>query len=324
MRGFLGPSLALAAVISLSTIAAGCAQVGQIQAKRAIKAANQAYARQDYKEAGDLYQEAVKADPNLGYAYFYLGNSLENQWKPSRKGEPENDALLDRAVENYTIAADKLSNAPEPELRLIGRRALEFLSQLYNADRLNDPAKAEPVIQRLIQLDPGDTTAYFQLARLYEDAGAYAEAEQMYQNAKNVRPKDAIVYQQIANYYNRQGQFDKTIEALQQRAELEPTNPEAYQTISAYYWDETSRDVRLNDAQKRAYLEKGLEAVDKALSLKPDYVDALTYKGLLLRQLALVEKDPAKQQQLIKDAAALADKANDLRRKQTAGTAPAP
>jgi tetratricopeptide (TPR) repeat protein len=324
MHGFRKPSLALATVVTLSTLAAGCSQMGEIQAKRAIKVANQAYARQDYTEAADLYEEAVQADPELGYAYFYLANSLENQWKPSRKGDAANDALLTKAVENYQIAADKLANAPEPEFRLIGRRALEFLSQVYGTDKLNDPAKAEPVIQRLIQMDPGDPAAYFQLARLYEDAGAYAEAEQMYQNAKNVNPKDAIVYQQLANYYNRQGQFDKTIEALEQRAALEPNNPEAFQTISAYYWDETSRDVRLTDAEKRAYLEKGIQAGDQALKLKPDYVDALTYKGLLLRQLALVEKDPAKQQQLIKDATVLADKANELRRKQTAGAAPAP
>ncbi len=47
---------------------------------------------------------------------------------------------------------------------------------------------------------------------------------------------------------------------------------------------------------------KGITAVDKALSIKPDYSDAMTYKGLLLRLEANLEKDPAKQQQLLKEA----------------------
>jgi hypothetical protein len=118
----------------------------------------------------------------------------------------------------------------------------------------------------------------------------------------------------LAGYYNRQGQFPKTIDALQQRAGVEPNNPEAYQTIAAYYWDEARGDAALTEAQKREYLLKGVEAADKALALKADFVEALTFKGLLLRQQALIEKDPAKQQALLKEGTALGDKANELRK----------
>ena len=62
-----------------------------------------------------------------------------------------------------------------------------------------------------------------------------------------------------------------------------------------------------------------MEAADKAISLKADFVEALTFKGLLLRQQALLEKDPAKQQQLIKEGTALGDKASELRKAQTKG-----
>jgi hypothetical protein len=44
-------------------------------------------------------------------------------------------------------------------------------------------------------------------------------------------------------------------------------------------------------------------------------VDALVYKGLLFRQQALVEKDRAKQLQLIDEATALQKKAIELRKK---------
>ena len=69
-------------------------------------------------------------------------------------------------------------------------------------------------------------------------------------------------------------------------------------------------------------MAKGKTAVDHALQLKPDYVEAIVYKGLLLRLEANLEKDPGKQQQLLKDATALSEKANAMRKAKAAGSAP--
>lgn len=313
MRAFSGASLALAALLALSA-SVGCSQVGAVQAKRSFKAANAAYQSQDYRKASELYEEALASDPNLNQAYFYLGNSLDNQFKPSRRGEPENDALIEKAVVNYQLSADKLQGSEDPTDKQLAVRSLEYLQAAYGVDKLNDPAKAEPIVQKMIQLDPSEPSNYFVLAKIYEDAGAYPEAEQTLQNARTARPSDPAVYMTLAGFYNRQGQFDKTIEALEQRAKAEPTNPDAFQTIAAYYWDETRGDASLSEAQKKDFVAKGLEAVDKALSLKADFVEALTFKGLLLRLQANLEKDPAKQQALLKEATTLGDKANELRK----------
>ena len=48
-------------------------------------------------------------------------------------------------------------------------------------------------------------------------------------------------------------------------------------------------------------------------------VEAITFKGLLLRLQANVEKDPSKQQALLKEATELSDKANELRKQKTSG-----
>ena len=101
---------------------------------------------------------------------------------------------------------------------MLGKRSLEYLVAAYGADKLNAPDQAEPVVQKMIQMDPTEPTNYFALAKIYEDAGAYNEAEQMYLKAKEVRPNDPTVYTTLAGYYNRQGQFDKTIQALEERA----------------------------------------------------------------------------------------------------------
>jgi tetratricopeptide (TPR) repeat protein len=184
---------------------------------------------------------------------------------------------------------------------------------------MNDPSQQEPIVNRMIQLDPQDADNYFALAKIREDAGDYEKAVEVLLQAKQARPNDPQVYLQLAGFYNRQEEFEKTIEALTQRASIEPNNPEAFYTISTYYWDKAYRDFRLKEPEKKDFVMKGIEQVDKALQLKPDYMEALTYKNLLLRLQANLEKDPAKQASLIKDADKLRDQALALKKKQVAG-----
>ena len=75
----------------------------------------------------------------------------------------------------------------------------------------------------------------------------------------------------------------------------------------------------MKDAQKREFVEKGLAAVDRALQIKPDYIDALVYKGLLLRSKALLESNHDDAMKLIKEAESLSEKANQLRKQKAAG-----
>ena len=296
--------------------------MNQLKGAKAYKAANAAYQTQDYKKAADLYQETIAADPDypdFAPAYFFLGNSYDNLWKPSKKGDPENDKLLEDAVKNYQLAADKLMASPNPEYKKFGKLALQYLVAAYGTEKLDDAGKAEPILQNMIKLEPGDPANYFMLARLYDDAGVPDEAERMYIAAKDARPNDPAVYMSLAAHYNQLGQFDKTIAALEARAAKEPDNPEAYQTIASYYWDKANKDSRLKDAEKKDYVLKGIASVDRALQIKPDYAEGMVYKGLLLRLQANLEKDPAKQQQLIKDAVLLHDKAEDIRKKKATG-----
>lgn len=310
-RFWRGATLAILMGTALSLVA--CGQVGKLQGKKAFKEANVFYQQQEYKKAADKYEMAVGADPNLTVAYFYLANSYDNLYKPSRKGEAENDGYLNKAIENYKKAADKET---DPKMR---RLALEYLVAAYGPDKINDPTQAEPIVQRMIELDPQETSNYFALAKISEDAGDYEKAEAMLMKAKEAKPNDPVVYLQLAGFYNRQEEFEKTIEAFTQRAALEPNNPEAFYTIANYYWDKAYRDFRLKEDEKKVMVAKGIEAVDKALGLKADYMEALTYKGLLLRMQANWEKDAAKQQALIKEAVKLQDDALALKKKKVAG-----
>jgi tetratricopeptide (TPR) repeat protein len=95
-------------------LVAGCGQVQNLKAKKLFKDANLAYQQQDYRKAAQLYEETLQNDPNFTTAYFYLGNSYDNLWKPGRVGEQENDEYLQKAVENYRLAAER-ETGPEDE-----------------------------------------------------------------------------------------------------------------------------------------------------------------------------------------------------------------
>jgi cytochrome c-type biogenesis protein CcmH/NrfG len=143
----------------------------------------------------------------------------------------------------------------------------------------------------------------------------------MLQKAISLHPNDALGYSLLAGYYNRQGQFEKTIEAWKARAKAEPNNPEAHHMIAVYYYDKLHRDtafVKENRAKALEYVLDGIASEDRALALNAQYFEALTYKNILLRQQALLEKDPARIKQLLAEADVLKARAEDLQKKQNA------
>jgi tetratricopeptide (TPR) repeat protein len=312
MRKFSSQAVVLALAAGAGLAAAGCGQVKMLQARMALKDAHTAYQQQDYRGAIEAYERAIAADPTQTEAYFYLGNAYDNLYRPTRRGEANNDQLLERAVENYKRSVD---TEQRPELRKL---ALQYLANAYGADKLNDPAQSEPVVQQLIEMEPTDPVNYFALARIYEDSGEYERAEETLVKARNARPTEPTVYTTLAAFYNRQGNFDGAIEALQARAEREPSNPEAFYTIATYYWEKAYRDFSLNNAEKIKFVQMGLTAIDKAISLNENYMEALVYKNLLLRVQATLESNPARQQALLKEAEQLSNRAEEIR-KATAG-----
>jgi tetratricopeptide (TPR) repeat protein len=302
-------------IAGLSVGAAGCGRysIGNLKATKAFKGANDQYRAQQWKAAAQGYEEAVAANPDFTQAYFYLANSYDNLYKPSRAGEADNDAVMQKALANYKIAAEK---DPDPKMREL---ALKYLVAAYGPDKLNDPASAEPIVQQMIEMNPSEPNNYFQLSKIYEDAGRYEEAEAALVKARDQKPDDPSVYTALSGYYNRQGDFPKTMESLHKAADLEPSNPEGYQRVGVFYWEKAFRDHRLQQKQKVEYINKGLEACDKAISLNPNYAEALTYKNILLRMKANETTNMDERKRLIDEADQLRTKAMELTRKAKTG-----
>ena len=286
MRSIWGLSLpgTALAIISLAVVGSACGKVNQLKGAKAYKAANAAYQTPDYRKAADLYQEAIADDPDypdFAPAYFFLGNSFDNLWKLSKKGDPENDKLLQDAVDQ--LAADKLMASPNPEYKKFGKLALQYLVAAYGTEKLDDAGKAEPILQNMIKLEPGDPANYFMLARLYDDAGVPEEAERMYIAAKDAKPNDPAVYMSLAAHYNQLGQFDKTIARARGARRQGTGQPRGMADHRGLLLGQGQQGLRLKDNEKRDYVLKGIAAGRRRCRSSRTTREGMIYKGLLLR-----------------------------------------
>jgi len=309
--------VALVLAVGLSTTACGKYSIGNLRSLMAFKEANELYKRGDFPKAIEAYQRAIQHNPDFGISYFFLGNSYDNMYKPSRRGEAENDANLVKAVENYKKATEVIKD-DDPQGPQIRKLAFEYLIAAYGPDKIDDFSQAEPIAQKLIQLEPNEPSNYWSLGTLYEGQGRYEEAEATFNKAVEVRPNDAQGYMVLAGYHNRQGNFEKTMEAWENRARVEPNNPEAHHMIGYYLYEKAFKDYTISAATKRDYLAKAVAAEDAALALHAEYVEALTIKNIILRLQANAERDPKKQKALIEEADRLRNKAMELQKSQAA------
>ena len=271
------------------------------------------YQRGDYETAAELYEEVIANDPSQVDAYFYLANSYDNLFRPALRGQADNDRLLEMAIDNYITSVEVQTTA------LMQTLSMQWLVAAFGPDKANDPASSEPVLQQMIEIDPSNPDNYFALAKLYEDSGLYDEAEGVLLQVRDLRADDPNVYLQLAGFYNRNEEFDLTIEALRERAALEPENPEAPYTIATYYWEKAFRDFRLTDEEEEEYVMLGLTEADKALDLNADYIEALTYKNILMRMQANLTDDLDLQESLIAEADVLRARAEDLQKLRASG-----
>jgi tetratricopeptide (TPR) repeat protein len=309
--------LTTAAMLSTLTATAPALRAQSTAADRLFAAGHTHYAEQRFAEAAVAYRAALDADGSLAEAHYYLANSLDNLFSPGRRGQPANDRLLEDAREHYETAAALLVR---PDQAPLLKSSLQFLAALYHRDKLNRPADAEPAVRRLVDLEPTDVGSYAGLVRIYEDAGRPADAEAVLIEAQNALPTQKEVWTQTAQFFNRQGRFDEAVAALARLTQVHPADPQHFFQLAVFYEEKVRKDASLQAAQQHTYLAAGMDAVDQALALRPEYFEALVYKNLLLRQQARFATDPQAQRTMLDDADRLQREAIAVRDQRVRGT----
>ena len=321
-------------VFAASVAMSGCGnQWNMLKARQAFKEANTMYAAKEYEQSVERYSTVLELDPDadprvLVPVYFYRGSSYHLQYRPARFDDPVNDAYLEKAIEDYGIALVKAEEhgAEYEYLGSYKQYAMEQLAAIYR-DNLDDLANAEKYFMGLIELDEGTPERYYALADVYErfhdpeDMPLMERAIEAYKKPVALTPEDPIVYRQVANLLNKYGRFTETMGWLAQARDVQANNPEGYYLIAVHYWDKVYRDPDLTNDDKMEFIGLGLAELERSLEINDEYVDALIYQNLLLREQAKI--DPRNKVELTAKADEIRDRALELKRQQEEAAAAA-
>ena len=166
-----------------------------IQQGRAFLAHNR------FHEAAHSFQKAIDVNPSSAEAREGLGAALARQLV-SGTVRPSNDmATVERAESNLKQAIDLSPSSPGPLVELS-----RFEAAL--ADRAPDPAeraeryqKAQDLLQRVTDLQPGNAETYLQLANLERDQFAPALQQAKAQAGKSGPIPDPNIRQGLQKQY---------------------------------------------------------------------------------------------------------------------------
>jgi TonB family protein len=184
------------------------------------------------------------------------------------------------------------------------------------------PGEPRPASSREIELSSTITSgtspiaSYLELAKLQEARGAIKEAESTLSTARTAFPREPIVPMTLAGLYQRSGQLSEALDAVEQAAGMQPSDPQAQHIAATFYEEIVRKATAIPAADRMRYVQAGIAAEDRALGLKPDSVDAMIVKNILLRHQANLETNASAQAQLIAEADQLRMRAIELQQSQ--------
>ena len=302
---------------------------GPIRARAALHEGHRLYKDESFRKAIDEYNLVLELQPANTEAVFYRGSSYQQLYRP---GKEETLVNLEDALKDYKTVLAATASADDPKHPTLKRNALTALTSIYAEDPYRDFDTSMKYAVELTSGEPNNLQYIFSMANLYEKFGKVSEAEEAYKKAFGIAPKDPKACGALAGFYNKTlwdetgtpvedgmsglGRFDDAVGQLKVCAELDAKDPKGYYTVATYYWDQCYRAPDLSPTQKKALADEGMEFVNKALAIKSDFVEALVYKGLLLREQAKLTTNPATRNSLLEEAQVLQKQAGELKKQQ--------
>ncbi|KFO62546.1 Transmembrane and TPR repeat-containing protein 1, partial [Corvus brachyrhynchos] len=280
----------------------------------------------DVVEAKDYYRRALQLNPQHNRALFNLGNLLKSQGKKeeavillrdSIKYGPE---FADAYSSLASLLAEQERLQEAEEVYKAGIENCPESSDLHNnygvflVDTAGSPEQAMSHYRQAILLSPAHHVAMVNLGRLHRSLGQNKEAEVWYKRALKVSRKAEILSPLGALYYNT-GRYEEALQVYREAAALQPSNKDIRLALAQVLAmmgrtkeaEKMTNHILNEDAEclecyrllsaiysKQELYAKALEAIEKALQLKPKdpkVISELFFtKGNQLREQNLLDK----------------------------------
>jgi len=148
-------------------------------------------------------------------------------------------------------------------------------------------------LKQYLRTNPGNEDARNYLLTVYIYTEQFPEAaqyfEQLLKQFSNDQEMTSKLIQTIGMIYAKAGDFESSLEWYKKRADIEKDDPEALYTIGVLCWDKVYKSPLTLALDRRIELiEMGMDYLQRAMEIRPNYFAAAAYINLLNREKAKV------------------------------------
>jgi tetratricopeptide (TPR) repeat protein len=226
------------------------------------------------------------------------------------------NAQFDAAVEDFKQAEELDPDLINARLYLATAYASQYIPGAPSDENMRHGQEAIAEYRRVLDKDANNLNAIDGLASIeYQMAGQpfdpkkFDEAKQYNEKHIALKPADAVPYYSI-------GVIDWAL-AYRGNSEMRADYNKAHVNKQVKDTDPLPPDVRKDYTDKyQALVDDGVTNLKKAIELKPDYDDAMTYLNLLYRRKADMVESSTERDELTKQADELLDKVKEIKQKR--------
>jgi tetratricopeptide (TPR) repeat protein len=229
---------------------------------------------------------------------------------------------FDQAEEDFKQSAELDPTLQTSRIYLATAYASQFVPGSPAPENLQKGQQAIAQFKKVLEQDPNNLSAIdgigsmlFNMGTTPFDTSKLNESKQWHEKHIQLKPDDAQPYYWV-------GVIDWTLayHANQQlRDDYNKNLPRRAKPIRAS--DPLPEKLRAEFApQYQPTVDEGIQDLQKAIQLRPDYADAMAYLNLLYRQKADMVATKDEREALLKQADALVNKVKEIKQKEAATT----
>jgi tetratricopeptide (TPR) repeat protein len=225
------------------------------------------------------------------------------------------NAQFQQAIVHFKTAVDLDPTLLNARLYLATAYAQQYIPGGGSPDNLKVGNQAIDAFQDVLKMDPNNVTAIASIAQIYYNMKDFDKAKEYQRRRLQVSPNDPEPYYWIgvidwAIAYPRRMEVRKDLNLTMPK---DPAKPDILPPLP-----EKAR-AKLQE-ENQALVDEGIQALQKAIDLKPNDADAMAYLNLMYREKSDYEADPKDRQADLKQAEEWVEKALNIK-KQGAGKA---
>jgi len=226
------------------------------------------------------------------------------------------NAQFDAAVEDFKQAKELDPDLVNARLYLATAYASQYIPGAPSDENMRHGQEAITEYKDVLDKDPNNLSAIDGLASiLYQMAGQPFD-QKKFEESKSYHEKHIALKPQDPQPYYSIGVIDWAL-AYRGNTEMRADYNKAHINKQIKDTDPLPPDVRKDYTDKyQALVDDGINNLKKAVELKPDYDDAMTYLNLLYRRKADMVESTAERDQYTKMADDLLDKVKEIKQKR--------